>query len=952
MIAIRGPGSRHVLAALLALHVLAPWPRSLANPHGGAVVAGTATMSESDRTLVVQQTSEKAIINWRGFSNTSGEAVRFAQPTARAVILNRVTGREPSAIDGTVEANGRVFLLNPNGVLLSKTAQVNTGGLVVSTLAMKDQDFLAGRYTLEQDPSRELASVVNQGQIEVAPGGSVALIAPLVSNQGIISAPSGRVALAAGTRAVVTLDDLGLLSVGVRSSAPGNVLVPRSAVTGALEDAVNNRHVLDSGAAWKNAQGEIVIGGGEGLAINQGTITASAAGGRPGRVAVAATQAAVLAPGSSIAVNGHDQGSSGGEIRVTSQGNARFEGGSRLEAKGGPGGDGGFIEVSGAGAVTIQGQVETRAPGGRGGTFLIDPRNIVIVDAGGADDAEVADGAVLVNPVEDRPGANLTITEETLEGLAIGGTDIVLEATNAILVANLSDDVLDLTRGAGGSITLRAGRGGVRMAAGDEIRVPGAQTITIEATFGGGGPLTLGALTTGGGDISLRGDSVQLNGDVNAGGGAVLIGSSGAIDQEPGVSIVAAGLELRALGAVTLDGRNDADTLAAVASGTVSFLDADDLVIGTVGGTAGIRTANADVIVLAGSTLTLAEDVNAGTATARLLAGGDIVTVAGAVFASRAELTAVGSIGEPAAPLPLEVDILAARSVSGSVSVREAGDLILDDVAAAGDVNVQAGGSIFDSGAGVRGLRISLLAVEQIGTLADPILTAASALEAIAMNGSVLITEQDDVFVALVQAANEIVIRNRSGDMTVGTVLAPDGVILVAQGGSLLDGNGADVNVVSASGATSALVAAGTVGTAGDGLEVAVAGTLLADAGGLDAEGVSINLEGTVEPDDTFTILDGEVPGLALFNGRLIFPLQDEANPAVALDALADTGETADTGTPFSFVPLGARMFDASTFTMTADLVTDESGEGEDEEELKKKRRGKSGTAPSPTQER
>src|ERR1700730_16267597 len=87
-------------------------------PNGATVVAGQATVQTISPTQqVVTQGSAKAIIDWRNFSIAAGERVRFDQPSSTAVLLNRVTGYDPSSILGQMQSNGRIFLLNPNGVV-------------------------------------------------------------------------------------------------------------------------------------------------------------------------------------------------------------------------------------------------------------------------------------------------------------------------------------------------------------------------------------------------------------------------------------------------------------------------------------------------------------------------------------------------------------------------------------------------------------------------------------------------------------------------------------------------------------------------------------------------------------------------------------------------------------------------------------------------------------------
>ena len=148
-------------------------------------------------TLHIHQASHKAIINWRGFSINADELVRFLQPSASAIALNRVTGGDPSIILGQLIANGRIFLINPNGIVFGPGARVDVGGLLATTLNMTDADFLAGRYIFQQ-AGANLGSVINQGTITAAPGGFVALSAPGVLNAGTITVHLGTVHLSSG----------------------------------------------------------------------------------------------------------------------------------------------------------------------------------------------------------------------------------------------------------------------------------------------------------------------------------------------------------------------------------------------------------------------------------------------------------------------------------------------------------------------------------------------------------------------------------------------------------------------------------------------------------------------------------------------------------------------------------------------------------------------------------
>lgn len=137
--------------------------------------------------MEITQGSQRATINWLNFDIGSRASVNVKQLDSSSVLLSRVTGPTASRIEGQLSANGQVFLINPNGVLFGKGAQVNVGGLVASTLNIRDQDFLSGNYVFSGDGG----AITNQGKINAAPGGYLAFIAPNITNSGTISAPQG-----------------------------------------------------------------------------------------------------------------------------------------------------------------------------------------------------------------------------------------------------------------------------------------------------------------------------------------------------------------------------------------------------------------------------------------------------------------------------------------------------------------------------------------------------------------------------------------------------------------------------------------------------------------------------------------------------------------------------------------------------------------------------------------
>jgi filamentous hemagglutinin family protein len=182
--------TRPILAA-----VLLGAGAALANPTGPTVVAGSATLTPSGNTLTVTN-SNGAVINWQGFSIGASETTRFQQPSSSSTVLNRVVGAGSSDIQGALTSNGKVFLVNPNGVLFGPGAQVNVAGLVATSLNITDANFLAGNYRFEKGATAGV--VQNDGTIVTTPGGYVALLAPTVFSNGTISAPAGSVAIGGG----------------------------------------------------------------------------------------------------------------------------------------------------------------------------------------------------------------------------------------------------------------------------------------------------------------------------------------------------------------------------------------------------------------------------------------------------------------------------------------------------------------------------------------------------------------------------------------------------------------------------------------------------------------------------------------------------------------------------------------------------------------------------------
>ncbi len=454
------------VAVLLAIAATAQAGDPVGGPVGGSVAAGGANIANNGANTTITQSTSNVVINWQSFSIGSGHTVQFVQPGSTSVALNRVLGGDPSIILGTLTSNGRVFLLNPNGVIFGQGSSVNVGGLVASTMSISDGDFMAGNYAFSDAGP---GSVVNQGNITAADGGYVALMGRSVSNQGVISARLGTVALAAGEAVTLDVAGDGLLNVSVSQGAM-NALVEN----GGMIRADGGRVLLTAQAAG-NLLNTVVN--------NTGVIQAQTIENRNGTILLLGDMQT-------------------GTVNV----------GGTLDASAPGGGNGGFIDTSAARVNVRDGvRVTTAAPQGTTGQWLIDPRDFTIGSAPGDNISGATLSAQLVtnNITISTAGAGTQngdiFVNDAVSWSASGGpttltlnadrnVDInaAITATNGNLAVCCGQDInvnaaITTTNG---SVLLSAGRdinqrgaitvtdGNLMMCAADDINIAGALTLT------------------------------------------------------------------------------------------------------------------------------------------------------------------------------------------------------------------------------------------------------------------------------------------------------------------------------------------------------------------------------------------------------------------------------------------------------------------------------------------
>jgi len=569
-----------------------------AMPEQGKVVAGQGEIARPDeKTMVINQKTDRLALDWQKFNIAKDEKVHFDQNSKSAIALNRVVGDGRSIIDGSLSAKGHVFVINPNGVLFGKNSSVDVGGLVASTANVTDDDmrnFAQGKGDLGlQIAAGREASVINAGTIK-AEGGLVALHATTVENTGTIANEGGQTVLAAAKNLNLAADTAGKLNFTVNGSLAnakalnsgtlrndGGYLVMTAKSAGDLmSTVVNNTGVIEAKTLHANDKGEILLDGGE-----------------SGQVEVSGT----------LDASGTEAGQSAGSIKVIGQ-KTVVNDGTNLLARGAI--DGGKIETSGD-VLNLGDNLNIDASGDKGshGTWLLDPLEVVISASkpSGADhdygtivgDTNgITKNNVIYNDPPSGQNANNSYNSTTwIDSTQVGtilsnGTDVMIQAISSSGAASITlESPIDITVSKSASknptFTLEANR-----------NITINQNITAESS-GKGLNVMLNA-DTDGDNIG----AVIMNADVTTNGGWFKSATGGNVTHTYGTSD-ADKQNYGTYNGVKVGGgpNHDGSTVGTYFGGKDTAKQADNRFIKTNGGAI---TLNGEVAIgLNGGTLTL-----------------------------------------------------------------------------------------------------------------------------------------------------------------------------------------------------------------------------------------------------------------------------------------------------------------------------------------------------------
>jgi filamentous hemagglutinin family protein len=539
-----------------------------ANPIGGTVAAGQASFATTGNTLNVTNTPG-TIINWQGFSIGANEITHFAQQSASSAVLNRVISNNPSSILGTLQSNGRVFLINPGGIVFGAGATVDVAGMVASTLNLSNADFLAGRNHFTQVPGS--ANLSNAGNITAQNGGQIYLLAPDVENTGVITAPNGEILLAAGYSVDLVSTTNPNLRVNITAPAGDatNVgqLIASSGSLGLFGTVVRNSGTVSADSATMQG-GKIVFRASQRTEIT-GTVTANgttggtiqALGNEVQVTAGAVLDASGANGGGTILVGGDAHGANpnvqnaqttyvdatatikadatqngnGGKVVVWSDNATQFNG--NISAQGGAlSGNGGWVEVSGKQKLGYTGLTNTLAANGLSGTLLLDPDDFFILASGGSmTGAALSFALSLANVIITTAPAGTTVVGASfvpLVGSNLGdiyvSNAVSWTTTNTLTLNSYGIIALNSPITATlGSLILNAGVGGSSTAYIVDVGNLTLASLVANAPAGGTGTTltginTLGALDvqsgggTGTGTLNVSSGTTSLTGTFTA----------------------------------------------------------------------------------------------------------------------------------------------------------------------------------------------------------------------------------------------------------------------------------------------------------------------------------------------------------------------------------------------------------------------------------------------------
>lgn len=306
---------KRIATGLLALGfaISSMVPPALADPSGGRIISGSGAISQTPGASVINQATDRLIIEWDSFDTSSGQSVRFNQPSSASSVLNRILSNQATVFDGSLFANGNVVIVNGSGIHFGPNSRVDVGSLIASTADISNSNFLNNRLIFDR-PGRSDASITNAGNITIRDTGLAALVAPGVENSGLIQANLGTVILAAGEAHTIDFNGDGLMSFTITK--------PTKAIPKRRDGTALNALVTNKGTVEANG-GTIVMAARQASrvldnAINMsGVARANSVGVRNGKIVLFGGKRGRVKVSGKVRARGKKRNQRGGRVHVT-----------------------------------------------------------------------------------------------------------------------------------------------------------------------------------------------------------------------------------------------------------------------------------------------------------------------------------------------------------------------------------------------------------------------------------------------------------------------------------------------------------------------------------------------------------------------------------------------------------------------------------------------------------
>lgn len=598
---------------------------TFANPQSGRVTSGEVNISSDNNLVIINQQSNKAIVNWQEFSIANNETTKFIQPSENASILNRVISDKPSSLYGNLEANGKVYLVNQNGIFIGPDGQISAMTFIASTLNMMDSEFLDGKdINLFANENKEnVCKIENLGKIKASK--EIYLISENVENKGLLDAEDVKI-IASNN---VLIFEKGENNFVIRKNSLGSLSddgtikaaqVELKAAGGNIYSlAINQKGVINA-TGIENKNGKIILSASQGEVEINGSLKAQSLD-KGGEINLLGDYVHIKdkanidvssdKDGGTILIGGDYQGKNeniknakfvyveegskidasskeignGGKVILWSDEATGFFG--NIKANGGmKSGDGGFVEISSKKNLSFPGLVDLNALNGKTGTLLLDPFNLTISNSA------------------DNPGPGRWSGGNPNTWAAAANTDNILYSD---IVTKLASANVLITTGAGGSasdgfITIQSlTPHSITWSTANTLTITADKSLTIQSgvtinsTHSGSSFTAMNF--SGGTTQSGNFDGIKMQGVLeSADGNITLSGKGGNQDLNSGISIesgtISTAPTTTTRGVITITGHGGLSTSAIsnnfgvdIDSSTISTTQGEIIIDGTGGGT-------------------------------------------------------------------------------------------------------------------------------------------------------------------------------------------------------------------------------------------------------------------------------------------------------------------------------------------------------------------------------